>query len=243
MLTCFIIDDEPSAVNVLREYVKKTPFLDLVGVANNPLDVLAEIRDKNIDLIFLDIQMPNITGLEFMPMLPESTNVILTTAYSEYAVEGFKYKALDYLVKPISFERFLNAAQRGLNNYAAAPSQWQPAEKKDDYFFVKTEMKGKMVKINFKEIIYIEGLKNYVTIHTEKGKIIAYLSFKQLEANLPSSSFMRVHKSYIIASSRIKAVDGNQILLTTESPSIPLGETYRKSFFNNLQSKLMGGKR
>lgn len=243
MLTCFIIDDEPSAIEVLRDYVKKTPFLDLIGVANNPLDVLQEIREKNIDLIFLDIQMPNITGLEFMSMLPNSTNVILTTAYSEYAVEGFKLEALDYLVKPISFERFLNAAQRGLNNSTATVSQWQPAETEDDYFFVKTEMKGKMVKINFKDIIYIEGLKNYVTIYTNKNKIIAYLSFKQLEANLPSRLFMRVHKSYIIATSRIRAVDGNQILLNDSDATIPLGETYRKSFFNSLQDKLMGGKR
>ncbi len=243
MLTCYIIDDEPSAINVLTDYVKKTPFLDLIGSANNPLDALQEIREKNIDLVFLDIQMPNITGLDFKKMLPVSTNVMFTTAYSEYAVEGFKLEALDYLVKPISFERFLNAAQRGLNNSTSTSAQWKPAESNDDYFFVKTEMKGKVIKINFKEIIYIEGLKNYVTIYTETGKVIAYLSFKQLEAKLPASSFMRVHKSYIIASTRIRAVDGNQILLNDTTAAIPLGETYRKSFFGSLQDKLMGGKR
>lgn len=242
MLTCLIIDDEPSAINILKEYVRKTPFLDLIGEANDPLDVIEIIKDRNIDLIFLDIQMPNISGLEFISMLPPTTKVILTTAYSEYAVEGFKHEALDYLVKPISFERFLNAAQRGLNTSTATASNWETAEKKDDYFFVKTEIKGKVVKINFKEIIYIEGLKNYVSIYTEKGKIIAYLSFKELEAKLPKT-FMRVHKSYVIALFRIKAVDGNQILLNDVKAAIPLGETYRKSFFKNLQEKLMGGKK
>ncbi len=242
MLTCLIIDDEPSAVNILKDYVKKTPFLELVATANDPLEVLEIVKNQSIDLIFLDIQMPNLSGMDLMKILPKKTKVIITTAYSDYAVDGFKLEALDYLVKPISFERFLNAAQRGLNNSAAAPSKWQSPEKEGDYFFVKTEMKGKMVKINFADIWYIEGLKNYVSIYTATDRIIAYLSFKELEMKLPKT-FMRVHKSYVVALNRIKAVDGNQILLYDLKPAIPLGETYRKAFFANLQSKLIGGKK
>lgn len=239
MLNCFLIDDEPSAINILKGHVEKTPFLELVGSSNDPLEALELMRDKKIDLIFLDIQMPNLTGLDLMKLLPVQTKVIITSAFKEYAVDGFNHEALDYLVKPISFERFLNAAQRGLNNSATSNSKRQSEEEKDDYFFVKTETKGKMVKISFEDIMYFEGLKNYVSIYTKSDRIIAYLSFKELESKLPDT-FMRVHKSYIIAMKRIKAVEGSQIFLNDVTPTIPLGNTYRKMFFNKLYNKLMG---
>lgn len=239
MLNCFVIDDEPSAVNILTGHVKKAPFLELIGSANDPLEALGLIRAKKIDLVFLDIQMPNLSGLDFMKLLPAETKVILTSAHKEYAADGFENQALDYLVKPISFERFLNSAQRALNNTASALSKLSEEEEQDDYFFVKTEIKGKMVKISFKDVMYIEGLKNYVSIYTKDDRIIAYLSFKELEEKLPES-FMRVHKSYIIALKRIKAVEGNQIYLNGVTPTIPLGNTYKTLFFQKLHNKLMG---
>lgn len=239
MLKCFLIDDEPSAINILKGHVEKTPFLELVGSSNDPLKALEMIREQKIDLIFLDIQMPNLTGLDLIKLLPVETKIIITSAFKEYAVEGFNHEALDYLVKPISFERFLNAAQRGLNNSSKSVSKKEPEEEKDDYFFVKTETKGKVVKISFQDIMYFEGLKNYVSIYTKGDRIIAYLSFKELENKLPES-FMRVHKSYIIALKRIKAVEGSQIFLNDVTPPIPLGNTYRKMFFNKLYNKLMG---
>lgn len=243
MITCLIVDDEQSATNVLKSYVEKTPFLELVAIANDPLEALAILREKKIDLVFVDVQMPNLSGVEMVKMIQgEKTKVIFTTAFSEFAVEGFEQEALDYLLKPISFERFLKAAQRALDASAFSPSEWQPPTKEDDYIFVKTELKGKMLKVNFKDIMYIEGLKNYVSIYTPEERIISYISFKQLEEVLPPN-FKRVHKSYIVSMDKIKAVDGNQILLHGMKAYIPLGETYRAPFFDMLQQKIMGGKK
>lgn len=242
MITCLIVDDEQSAINVLKSYVEKTPFLDLVATANDPIEGLKILHEKKIDLMFVDVQMPNLSGLEMAKMVGKKTKVVFTTAYSQFAVEGFEQDALDYLLKPISFERFLKAAQRALDVSAFSPSEWQHAAKEDDYIFVKTELKGKMLKVNFKDIMYIEGLKNYVSIYTPEERIISYISFKQLEEILPSN-FMRVHKSYIVSMDKIKAVDGNQILLHNLKAYIPLGETYRAPFFDMLQQKIMGGKK
>jgi DNA-binding LytR/AlgR family response regulator len=243
MITCLIVDDEQSATNVLKSYVEKIPFLELGAIANDPLEALKILHDKKIDLMFVDVQMPNLSGVELVKMIQgKKTKIVFTTAYAEFAVEGFEHEALDYLLKPISFERFLKAAQRALDVSAFSPSEWQPAAKEDGYIFVKTELKGKMLKVNFKDIMYIEGLKNYVSIYTPEERIISYISFKQLEEILPSN-FMRVHKSYIVSMDKIKAVDGNQILLHTMKAYIPLGETYRAPFFDMLQQKIMGGKK
>lgn len=243
MITCLIVDDEQSAINVLKSYVEKTPFLELVATANDPLEALKILHDKKIDLVFVDVQMPNLSGLEMVKMIQgRNTKVVFTTAYSEFAVEGFEQDALDYLLKPISFERFLKAAHRALDVNAFSPSEWQAPPREDDYVFVKTELKGKMLKVNFKDIMYIEGLKNYVSIYTPDERIISYISFKQLEEILPAN-FMRIHKSYIVSMEKIRAVDGNQILLHNMKAHIPLGETYRAPFFDMLQQKIMGGKK
>lgn len=240
MLTCIIVDDEPSAVSVLKNYVAKTPFLTLAGTAGDPLEAIKIMEGKQIDLVFLDVQMPHLSGIDFMKMLQGKTQVILTTAYSEFAVEGFENEALDYLLKPIAFDRFLKASQRALNSATFSPSDWQPVEKEDDYMFVKTETKGKMLKINFEDIAYVEGLKNYVSIFVADERIITYTSIKALEEKLPSY-FMRVHKSYIVSLKKVRAVDGNQILLHNMKAYVPLGETYRNTFFNSL--KILGGKK
>ena len=239
MLTCIIVDDEPSAVNILKNYVAKTPFLELVGTATNPLEAMKVMEGKQVELAFLDIQMPHLSGIDFMKMLKGKTQVILTTAYSEFALEGFENEALDYLLKPIAFDRFLKAAQRALNTTAFSSPDWQPVEKEDDYMFVKTETKGKMLKVDFEDIIYVEGLKNYVSIFVADERIITYTSIKALEEKLPSY-FMRVHKSYIVSLKKVRAVDGNQILLHTMKAYVPLGETYRNAFFDSL--KILGGK-
>lgn len=239
MLTCIIVDDEPSAVNILKNYVAKTPFLELVGTAGDPLEAMKMMEGKQVDLALLDIQMPHLSGVDFMKVLQGKTQVILTTAYSEFALEGFENEALDYLLKPIAFDRFLKAAQRALNN-ATSSSNWQPFEKEDDYMFVKTETKGKMLKVNFEDIAYVEGLKNYVSIFVDEERIITYTSIKALEEKLPSY-FMRVHKSYIVSLKKVRAVDGNQILLYNMKAYVPLGETYRNTFFDSL--KILGGKK
>jgi DNA-binding LytR/AlgR family response regulator len=243
MLTCYVIDDEKGAVDLLVNFIEKTPFLKLAGTTTNPLEAIKVLKDQKVDLVFLDIQMPNITGLELMSIFQGKFNVILTSAYSNYALEGFENNALDYLLKPFSFDRFLKAAQKALTATAFSAPQWQPEEQEDDYIFVKTENKGKMIKVNFKDILYVEGLKNYVSIYTKEDRIVTLLNIKDLEERLPQKRFLRVHKSYIVSVDSIKALDGNQILLTDIKAYIPLGETYRPAFFNSLQKNVMGGKK
>jgi DNA-binding LytR/AlgR family response regulator len=242
MLSCFVIDDEQVAIDLLRNYIEKTPFLQLVGSTTNCLEFIPLIQHQQIELVFLDIQMPHVTGMELMNIIQDRCRVILTTASADYALEGFEKNALDYLLKPISFERFLKAAQKALTTTALAAPQWR-AEQDEDYIFVKTDNKGKIIKINFGEIIYVEGLKNYVSICTKDDRIITLLNMKDLEERLPQKRFLRVHKSYIVSLDKIRAVDGNQILLAEMKAYVPLGETYRTAFFNSLQKHMMGGRR
>ncbi len=243
MLSCLIVDDEQSAIDILKSFVEKVPFLKLIDTTTRPLAALEMVGRQPIDLIFLDINMPEISGLEFMKLIPSQTKVVLTTAYSEFALQGFEQEALDYLLKPIAFERFLKAAQKAINQSSVNTANWQPVEMESDYIFVKTENKGKMVKVNFNEITYVEGLKNYLSIYTKDDRIIALLNVKDLEEALPANHFMRVHKSYIVSLDKIKAVDGNMIYLKDMKAHIPLGETYRTIFFNTLQQRIMGGKK
>ncbi|WBA44277.1 LytR/AlgR family response regulator transcription factor [Hymenobacter canadensis] len=237
------MDDEQGAIDILRTFIEKTPFLSLQGSTTNPIEALSIIQNQPVDLLFLDIHMPQLSGLDFMRLLKGHTKVVLTTAYNEFAVDGFELEALDYLLKPIAFERFLKAAQKALNVAMEPSSHWQVAEKKDDYIFVKTESKGKMTKVNFDEIVFVEGMKNYLSINTYEDRIVTLLNMKDLEDRLPSQQFMRVHKSYIVALNKIKALDGNQILFKNIKAYVPLGETYRNAFFEALNEKMMGGKK
>lgn len=243
MITCLIVDDEQSAIDILQTFIEKTPFLSLQGSTTDPIEALGLIQAQPVDLVFLDIHMPQIFGLDFIRLLNGNTKVILTTAYSEFAVQGFELEALDYLLKPIAFERFLKAAQKALNSVIEPSPRWQAAEKEEDYIFVKTDSKTKMVKINFDEIMFVEGMKNYLSINTKDDRIITLLNIKDLMDRLPPKQFMRVHKSYIVSLNKIKAVDGNQILLKDVKAYVPLGETYRTSFFEVLNQKMMGSKK
>lgn len=244
MISCLLVDDEQSALDILRTFVDKTPFLSLVGSTTNPLEALSLLQSQPVDLVFLDIHMPQLSGLDLLRLVKGRTKVILTTAYSEFAIESFELDALDYLLKPIAFERFLKAAQRALNTSLEASTRWQPVEKiDDDYMFVKTESKGKMTKINFRDIMYVEGMKNYVSINTSDERIVTLLNIKDLEDRLPPQQFMRVHKSYIVSLDKIQALDGNQIMFKGLKAYVPMGETYRAAFFEALQQKIMGGKK
>jgi DNA-binding LytR/AlgR family response regulator len=244
MITCLIIDDEQGAIDILRTFIDKTPFLTLVSSTTNPLEALGILQSQAVDLIFLDIHMPQLSGLDLMRLVTGKTRVILTTAYSDFAVESFELNALDYLLKPIAFERFLKAAQKALNLSIEPSTRWQPEEKPANYIFVKTESKGKMTKVDFDEIVFVEGMKNYVSINTSSDEsIITLLNIKDLEDRLPTKHFMRVHKSYIVSLDKIRAVDGNQILLKGVKAYVPLGDTYRPAFFEALQEKVMGSSR
>jgi DNA-binding LytR/AlgR family response regulator len=236
MTTCIIIDDEQHAIDVLTHYVNRIPSLEIVASFTNPLQALQFLNERSVDLLFLDIQMPEISGLDLIRAIGGRSKVILTTAYSEFVSDGFELEVTDYLLKPVSFPRFLKAVQR-----VATPPPGTPAEEDlaGDYFFVKTELKGKMLKINFKDIDYIEGMKNYVAIHHDGTKTLACLNMKDLEDRLPARYFMRIHRSYIIALEKIVAIEGNTVQLRKIKEEILLGETYKASFLERMKGKMM----
>ncbi len=208
-INCVIIDDEPLARKGLREYIADAGFLNLVGEFDNALKATDLISSGEVQLLFLDIQMPKITGLDFFKTLQNAPPVIFTTAYPQYALEGFEVKALDYLVKPISFDRFLKAALKAKEYYEVREKNVAEASDSSEYFFIKAD--NKLVKIVFDEILFAEALQNYVTIHTKDKKYITYLTFKSVESYLPANKFIRVHKSYIVAASKVDTIDGNDI--------------------------------
>jgi two-component system LytT family response regulator len=253
MITCIIVDDEQPAIDVIAHYVKQIPSLQLLASFTNPLQALQLLNEKPVDLLFLDIQMPEISGIDLIRAIRGRSKVILTTAYSEFVSEGFELEVADYLLKPVSFPRFLAAVQRVQQAQAAsvstrAPGALPPAkptetagedDSADDYFFVKTELKGKILKINLKEIDYIEGMKNYVAIHHDGIKTMALLNMKDLEDRLPARDFMRIHRSYIIALEKIIAIEGNTVFLRKVKEGILLGETYKPAFLERMKGKIM----
>ena len=209
-MRCIIIDDEPLARKGLKEYIQDVDFLDLIGEFENPLKASDLLLNHGIDLIFLDIQMPKITGLEFIKTLSHPPQFIFTTAYPQYAVEGFELSAVDYLLKPFSFERFWKAVNKARTHFEGIKQQALPSPAKEPgYFFIKTD--NKLVRIKYDDIIFVEALQNYVCIYTLDKKYITYLTFKSVEENLPQDQFLKIHKSFIVAIAKIESIEGNEI--------------------------------
>lgn len=244
-LRCCVIDDEPLASGLIASYIEKTPFMQLAGEFSSPKDAISTILNDNIDVVFLDIQMPQLNGIEFARIIPQSTRIIFTTAYSNYAVDGFRVNALDYLLKPISYEEFLAAANRALawkdlsTRSSAAPAttpEESPATN-GDYIIIKSEYK--LVQINIRDILYIEGLKDYVKIFIENSEksIMTLLSMKTLEQSLPSSQFMRVHRSYIVNLSKIHVIERNRILFG--KTGIPISDSYKDAFYDFIAKRTL----
>jgi two-component system, LytTR family, response regulator len=241
MIKCVIIDDEPAAINVLENYISRMPFLQLIGSAIDPLTGLDLIQKCKADLVFLDIQMDEMNGIEVMKLLNPNVKVIFCTAYSEFAITSYELNAVDFLMKPIPFDRFVKA----VNKTKASDSLVRANEVEtisNDYIFVKTEQKGKMIKIDLDEIDFIEAMGNYIAFHIGSNKILMYSSMKEIEAYLPASEFMRIHKSYIIALNKIVSVENNCILLKNRFERIPLSNTYKNLFMQVLSSKLVNPK-
>ncbi|MBO3117392.1 response regulator transcription factor [Winogradskyella sp. DF17] len=224
-MTCIIIDDEPLAVDLLESYVSKIEDLDLVGSFNNPLDALKLLRKATVDILFLDIQMPEITGVEFKKIINPDIKVIFTTAYSEYAIESYDLNALDYLLKPITFQRFLQAVEK-VKEKATQPT----TEARPDYIFVKTEYRHQ--KIPFSDMLYLKGLSDYVAIQTKDAKVLTLQNMKDFERNLPKSKFIRVHKSYIVGIEHIEFIERNRIVINGDY--IPIGATYKEAFWKRI---------
>ena len=223
-----IIDDEPLARRGLKEYINDVDFLQLEG----ELKATKVLSEGSIQLIFLDIQMPKITGLEFFKTLHNAPPVIFTTAYPQYALDGFELNALDYLVKPISFERFLKATMRAKEYYEVRNKNTgeQKTQGKEDFFFVKAD--NKLAKIFLEDVLYVEALQNYVSIHTKTKKYITYLTFKSIEEYLPSDRFIKTHKSFIVSASKIDNIEGNDIRIGDHH--IPISRTSKDEVMDRL---------
>ncbi len=236
MIDCIIIDDEQHAIDLLKEHIGQVHFLRLVGTTTDPVRGLSMITDLKPGLVFLDVQMPNLTGIEILKLISKDSYIIMTTAYKEYALEGFEHAVVDYLLKPVVFLRFLKAVNRLWTIHNANQSR----NEQDAYVFVKTEQKGKLLKIDSRRITYIEGLGNYAVIHMDnQRKITAYLKLKELAEHLSSMGFVRIHKSYIISLSHLTAVEGNTVRILDGTQPIAIGEAYRKEFFELVNAKLL----
>lgn len=240
MISCIVVDDEQHAIDVLVHFIRQVPFLELKGTSTSPLQALQMVNAEKVDLVFLDVQMPDISGIDFIRAINGKCKVILTTAYSEFAAEGFELEVVDYLLKPVPFPRFLKAVQRVADVLESRGEATSVDLLEDDYLFVKTEAKGKMLRINLQDIDYIESLKNYVAFHYNGTKTLALLSMKDLDERLPPKHFMRVNRSFIIATRKITGVEGNLIRLRDIQAEIVLGDTYRSAFMEMMKGKLMG---
>ena len=222
-LNCIIIDDEPLAAELLASYARKTLFLNLIGVFNSAVEGIKVIRENRVDLIFLDIQMPELSGLEFAKILPKETKIIFTTAFSQYAVDGYKANAVDYLMKPVSYDDFLAGANRALEWFRSVRQSENASD--DRFIFVKSEYK--LVKIMFDDILYIEGLKDYVKIYLTDGRdpVMSLMNMKKIEETLPKPEFMRIHRSYIVHMRKIEGIDRFRVVIG--NAILPISDSYK----------------
>src|SRR6478672_6092858 len=235
MINCIVVDDEQHAIDILMHYIKQTPLLSLVGTSTNPIEALQIVNTQNVDLVFLDIHMPELSGIDFIKALNGKAKVILTTAYSEFALDGYDLDVVDYLLKPIRLPRFLSAIQKAAKSLKEEDVQ----DVEDDYIFVKTESKGKLLKINLAEIDYVEGMKNYVAIHSGGSKIMVYTAMKEIEDRLPAKQFMRIHKSFIVRIDRITGIEGNRVMLKNVKADVMIGENYKNDLMEKVKGKLL----
>lgn len=244
ILTCAIIDDEPLAISLLESYVNKTPFLELKGKYNSAVNALSVLTNEPVDLLFLDIQMPELTGLEFSRILEADTRIIFTTAFDQYALDSYKVNALDYLLKPISYPDFLKSANKALQWYEMVrkvpvnPLKMEDAssgKEEMESIFIKTEYK--LVQVELRKILYIEGLKDYVKIYVENEirPILSLMSMKSMEDMLPANRFIRVHRSFIVQPEKIKVIERNRIVFGKEY--IPISDSYKDKFYEFLAQR------
>ncbi len=236
MLRCLVVDDEAYAGRLLASYIGKIPFLTVAGLTTNPIEALLWVQEGRADLVFLDIQMPELTGLQFLKLCGSRCKVILTTAYPDYALDGYEYDVIDYLLKPIAFDRFLRAAQKAQTALLAlaptaapmpvTPSALAPVS---NYLFVKGESKNKFLRVNHADILYAEALGNYLALVLPNQRLVTYQTLKELAEQLPQPPFLRVHKSFIISLDQISMIDGNTVYVGEKA--IPVGETYREALY------------
>lgn len=237
MINCIIVDDEPLAREGIANYVREVDFLNLKGICANPVELMKLLDENVIDLIFLDIQMPKMNGIDFLKIVKNPPMVIITTAFPSFALESFQLNVLDYLLKPITFERFFKAATKARDYHKLITNQAgngsQATESAPDYFFIKCG--SKYEKIQLADILYVQGMQNYVTIYTTKGQFMTLLYLKNIEENLDQKSFMRVHKSFIVSLDKIEGIEGNEIFMN--SIRIPISRNFREQVIERVVNK------
>lgn len=237
-IKCVAIDDEQSAIKVLRHLVSQVPYLTFAGGYVSPVEGLSMARELDADIVFLDVQMPEINGLDLLTHLPAKCRVILTTAYSQYAIDGFNLDVTDYLLKPISLPRFLKAVEKARYQLMAVTSPGTEVDTQKDFLLVKGDAKGKYIKVDFSDIDYIEGRKNYVAIICGRQSILTLVTIKELEEKLPTERFVRIHKSCIVSIDKIASIEGNLVKL--KSPTVTelvIGNTFRERFFERMNGE------
>lgn len=229
-IRCVIVDDEPPAIRLLKKYIEKVSFLELVTITTNPLEALQILEQENVDLVFLDIQMPNLTGIQLSKIIKKHIQIIFTTAYPQFALESYDLNATDYLLKPFEFERFYQAIKK----VETTKNDVEKQSVTNDFVFVKTDGKNNFEKVKIDDILYIEGLKNYVALHLKNTQIITYNTLKSIKENLPDTNFVQIHKSFIISIHHIEKTTSTTILIN--SKELPIGDTYRTELFKMLNN-------
>lgn len=231
-IKCLIIDDEPHAVALLADYARKSEDLDLLGGYNNPIEAFHFLQKNSVDLLFLDIQMPELTGMQLLKLLPAPVQVIFTTAYSEYAIDSYDLEALDYLLKPISFDRFLQSVEKYKKRLKLEKEISPRLSNAPEYIFVKSG--HRTLKVALASILYLEALSDYVAIHTLEKKILTLENLRDFASHLPADRFMQVHRSYVVALAKIEFIEHNRIVINKKY--IPISKTYHKSFWERIKS-------
>jgi DNA-binding LytR/AlgR family response regulator len=231
LINCIVIDDEPLALSKLENFIARVPELKLIRIFDNPIEPIGWLKENSIDLIFLDIQMEQLTGIQFLEAVGSTSRVIFTTAFDEYAIKGYELNVTDYLLKPFSFQRFVQAVNKVMEFYSQKPGPGAAKTKSDAFIFVKTEYRLERVDIN--SILYIEGMKDYLRIICTDKKIMTLQSFSKIEDNLPAKDFCRVHKSFIVAIDKIKSVERGIILIADKR--IPISSTYKENFYSRIR--------
>ncbi|MBE7172876.1 MAG: response regulator transcription factor [Williamsia sp.] len=232
-LSCIIVDDEPVARKILQEFVEQVPFMDLQGKFENAPKAEAFLRINPVDILLLDIEMPRISGLEFLQKMDLESMVILTTAFPQYALEGYELNIIDYLLKPFAFSRFLKAVHKAKDFHEI--KNWKNSTPVPPYIFIKSEKR--IEKVELCDILFAESVGNYVSIYTERKRIMAYLTMKSLESQMPVPEFIKIHQSYLVNTSRIQAIEGNEIRIG--SHSLPMSRNYRETVMKIVQQRLL----
>lgn len=234
-ITCIIVDDEPPAIRILQKYAEQLPGLECIATTTSALEALQLIEVHKPDILFLDIQMRDLTGIQLSALIKDKVGIIFTTAYPQFAVEGFELNAIDYLLKPIAFSRFISAVEKARATIQQNGSKQNISSTEEEYFFIKTDGKNKFKRVEIADIFYIESIKNYIVIHTINEQIVTYNTLKYFEEKLPENLFIKIHKSFIIAFNKIEKTDNNEVWLLQKS--LPVGDTYKIDFFTRINDR------